>query len=326
MFLTYVGKKRIYLRVLVLGAILLVSPISARIGLAWGEKRDIKQSHRVHVREEKMVCDDCHVASEKDAEGSGLMPKQAVCADCHEQVEDKANQKGCLFCHDVTLSEMAEIKNGEKKVAMRPVTHRSLVDSHKTHGEIGYGCQDCHGNIDFEGDIPFPSGKYLPKARQCFDCHEKELQAFSVSENCAQCHKPNTYDRFQAPVNHADGWKSVHGAHAMVQSDTTHGRDCGTCHEKTDCVACHETEAPKDHTVFFRTRGHGIVSAGFRERCLTCHRQDSCLSCHQETAPRSHRGNWENRIHCLTCHLDSNSSLENNCSICHRKPAHLEGK
>ncbi|HAK60032.1 MAG TPA: hypothetical protein DCO77_06555 [Nitrospiraceae bacterium] len=124
---------------------------------------------------------------------------------------------------------------------------------------------------------------------------------------------------FPKPHSHDANWIQYHGASADLGRGT--GSDCAACHVKNDCIECHNTTAPRDHTNTWRTLSHGFMAAGDRERCLTCHRQDYCVRCHNETAPRSHRGNWSVN-HCSSCHLGSGGIPGNNCVVCHKRHPH----
>jgi hypothetical protein len=129
---------------------------------------------------------------------------------------------------------------------------------------------------------------------------------------------------FPPPASHQGRWIEYHGKSvgAAGNSPGSPGAACLICHERTDCIGCHATTLPKDHTNHWRTRGHGLMVAGNRERCMTCHRQDFCIRCHSETAPRSHTAGWRSR-HCTFCHFGSGSSISGNCTVCHKQRQHV---
>lgn len=128
---------------------------------------------------------------------------------------------------------------------------------------------------------------------------------------------------YPRPNSHKANWLEYHGALADLNMNEAgqRGKTCLTCHERNDCIECHNTRPPRDHTNMWRTRSHGFMASGNSERCLTCHRQDYCVSCHNETAPRNHTGNWVER-HCSWCHFGSNITPESNCVVCHRQAPH----
>jgi hypothetical protein len=128
---------------------------------------------------------------------------------------------------------------------------------------------------------------------------------------------------FPKPRSHTANWLEYHGraVEPLVNSEGSLSNNCLVCHEKTDCIACHNTRMPRDHTNTWRTLSHGFMAEGNRERCMTCHKQDFCVRCHSETAPRSHIGNWISR-HCAWCHFGSGLTPAENCVVCHKTAPH----
>jgi hypothetical protein len=128
---------------------------------------------------------------------------------------------------------------------------------------------------------------------------------------------------FPAPDSHKGNWIEYHGASADLNINEAgqSGKACLTCHERNDCITCHNTRMPRDHTNTWRTRSHGFMAEGNRERCLTCHKQDFCVRCHNETAPRTHVGNWVKR-HCTWCHYGSGFAPADSCVVCHKVARH----
>ena len=127
---------------------------------------------------------------------------------------------------------------------------------------------------------------------------------------------------FPRPDSHKGAWIDAHGIEAQVQVNESgqKGSACLTCHEKNDCITCHATRPPKDHTNYWRTTGHGLTASMSRERCQICHRQDYCVRCHNETAPRSHTAGWINR-HCQWCHA-AGKVPGGSCGVCHKTSPH----
>jgi hypothetical protein len=129
---------------------------------------------------------------------------------------------------------------------------------------------------------------------------------------------------FPRPDSHKGGWIEFHGASAGLNLMAGE-QSCLTCHGRNDCVSCHNTRPPRDHTNTWRTLSHGFMAEGNRERCLTCHRQDFCVRCHNETPPRSHTGGWNNPVRhsmgrpCTDCHGSGRLPVDS-CGVCHNKP------
>jgi hypothetical protein len=128
---------------------------------------------------------------------------------------------------------------------------------------------------------------------------------------------------FPRPDTHKGNWIEFHGASANLNVNEAGqtGKSCLTCHERNDCITCHNTRMPRDHTNTWRTLSHGFQAEGNRERCMTCHKQDYCVRCHNETAPRTHKGNWQER-HCSWCHFGSGFTPADSCVVCHKTAPH----
>ncbi len=128
---------------------------------------------------------------------------------------------------------------------------------------------------------------------------------------------------FPRPDSHKGNWIEFHGASASLDMNESgqSGKACLTCHEKNDCITCHNTRMPRDHTNTWRTLSHGFMAEGNRERCMTCHKQDYCVRCHNETEPRTHVGNWR-KNHCTWCHFGSGLAPADNCVVCHKIAPH----
>ncbi|MGK5094833.1 cytochrome c3 family protein [Deltaproteobacteria bacterium TL4] len=295
-----------------------------KLSWPWAEEsaRTIKFRHSIHVQKEEMECTDCHEgAVEKEKAG---MPAKKFCMDCHEEKMDMDDKEGCLFCHNVEISQLDSITElGRPKGSLGMVLgpkrlNKDVKFSHKHHAEKEVGCPKCHGDVGKDEGPLMPRDIYVPTQAQCRECHTQE----QVSLECTVCHK--TFNKDNPPEGHQGGWRTFHGMSATLNQVGQHGKDCLTCHVKNDCTACHTSEAPRDHTRFWRTQGHGLMAGWDRERCSNCHRQDFCVTCHSETAPRSHVSNWDAN-HCTNCHLESNSNAEGGgCRLCHRQPAHLD--
>jgi len=128
---------------------------------------------------------------------------------------------------------------------------------------------------------------------------------------------------FPMPDTHKGDWIRFHGSFVELNRNEAgqQGTACYVCHDRNDCIECHSSRPPRDHTNIWRMRSHGLEAAGNRERCLRCHRQDYCVRCHNETAPRTHTGNWARR-HCTRCHFGGGLVPADNCVVCHRTAPH----
>ncbi len=128
---------------------------------------------------------------------------------------------------------------------------------------------------------------------------------------------------FPKPSSHTGRWLEYHGRTVGAEGNSPGkpGKACVLCHDRTDCIVCHTTVAPRDHNNAWRVRGHGLMAGGNRDRCLVCHKQDYCVRCHSETAPRTHTASWRKR-HCTWCHFGSGFVPTDNCVVCHKVAPH----
>ncbi len=132
---------------------------------------------------------------------------------------------------------------------------------------------------------------------------------------------------FPKPRSHSANWAEYHGREVepVLNGATESSTTCATCHERTDCIACHAARAPRDHNGAWRNLSHGFMAEGNPDRCKICHKQDFCVRCHNETKPRSHTGGWTGGLrprHCTWCHFGSGISPADTCVVCHRRAPH----
>jgi hypothetical protein len=260
-------------------------------------------SHQLHATVIKLDCALCHNGA-ASADRAGMPPAE-LCLVCHgheaPDVGRPAPEVPALFEQPPRLRV--------HQVASLP---DDVIFSHRVHvQEYGLGCADCHGDVGSSAVIPPDSA--VPKD-ECMGCHAER----GKRNDCAACHR--LIDRSWRPPSHDNAWEMRHGD-VMRSGDTASANRCEMCHtETTSCRTCHEQQAPRDHTHYWRLRGHGIAVSIDRERCETCHRTDFCTTCHAETRPISHRagyGSPQNR-HCANCHFPARQA---GCETCHKEPS-----
>ncbi len=260
-------------------------------------------SHKAHGPDEGLGCSDCHVKAEKGEE-AGMPP----------------NLKKCMLCHEA----MDEQKPGGRRLtdlvgqapAWTSVT--KLPDevkfSHKTHLDAKVGCADCHKGI---GDSVSITSAVRVDMDSCMACHAEKAKP----NDCSTCHAQISKD--VPPASHRHSWKEVHGETVKASLDSGTTSRCELCHDSRTCIGCHQDEAPRNHTNFWRIQGHGVQAGVDRSNCATCHKTDFCDRCHKETAPRTHTSSWggSQSRHCLTCH---EPAADQGCTLCHEgTPSHL---
>ena len=98
-----------------------------------------------------------------------------------------------------------------------------------------------------------------PQGGTCALCHE-------VPGGCTECH------RSSMPESHREaGWQSGHGrGYADAGMVAFERSSCTLCHEENACVRCHQVTKPRNHTLSWQRRFHGVNASVDRERCLVC--------------------------------------------------------
>lgn len=286
-------------------------------------------SHRKHVVEEEIDCQDCHGnVAESDRVRGSLLPRERVCLDCHDK-----NKDTCKDCHT----------NPQAPGTWKHTRVKSLAFSHKRHLDRVKGdCLACHRDVK---SAQRPSATNTPRMFDvCMGCHRKDFRHI----DCQKCHE-DLVDNPEKPLrlfSHDADFEKRHGT--LARGDI---QVCSHCHRQTFCSDCHNTldvmvpslrmservdrEFPHRHD--FITR-HAIEARLDPARCLSCHRAEGCQSCHKERGVASagagngsspHPAGFLNPsspefhgrkarldiVGCAACHDQGASS---NCILCHK--------
>jgi c(7)-type cytochrome triheme protein len=133
--------------------------------------------------------------------------------------------------------------------------------SHSVHGT---GCVECHPNIFIKKNNSNQVGMAaMEQGKSCGACHNGK-RAFSVAENCANCHAGDIFyrdkengnvnfshanhsDMFGCSECHPDLFKAEQGANKLTMEAMEEGEFCGACHDgdsafsvAEDCESCHD--------------------------------------------------------------------------------------
>jgi c(7)-type cytochrome triheme protein len=249
-------------------------------------------THKTHVVEEELDCQDCHTQNE--VTNTFNMPTADTCIECHEDDE---------YLTPTQLSgniEWANFNNLSKEV----------IFSHKSHTDEELDCNTCHSKIESSNYI---SEKMKVTMDTCIQCHKKE-EKFK-DESCSNCHKELDIDK--KPSSHSLNFEKSHGS-SCKQGQSYEESNCSICHKEDSCNACHQTTSPRNHNMFFKRKGHGLHASMDSDSCATCHQQDSCDRCHAQTEPISHKGNYgmPRNNHCISCHTPLEK--KESCFACHK--------
>jgi len=314
---------------------------------------DINFSHKLHVGENEVECENCHASiatSESSADRN--MPSMEDCGNCHDVDDDEQ----CGTCH----------KNADDPGGI-VVPEREQIFNHKKHVEMDIACDHCHKGIESaEG----PNPAVLPEMKICLECHDGQKapaacetchsrvtladihpndwqhqhgdRASSDRQWCMGCHKDNDFcischrgDNLTGDI-HDLNYVYTHGLDAKSKA-----ADCGKCHEnKAFCVACHESgnRMPLRHSTLSWGVEHGRYAREDVENCASCHEADdpTCarVGCHNDfdgikgTDTPIHNpdagqfdlpGPWhdDDGYYCYQCHVKTGTPGVGFCGYCH---------
>ncbi len=163
----------------------------------------------------KVKCDACHT-------GSLLDDKTPTdCASCHKKDDVHKGQLGsrCERCHQDTAWRRTAAFDHE-------LTRLPLIGRHAV-----VPCEECHRSASYKGS---------PIA--CASCHKDQHHEGRLGKDCALCHNPNGWARWQFDHDTQSKYRLT-GAHR--------GLDCHACHstknvEKivlpANCYGCHRSD------------------------------------------------------------------------------------
>jgi hypothetical protein len=261
---------------------------------------DRRFSHNVHL-EKGLECKSCHTSFDKKPEAG--MPVLKQCMLCHEGIDEQAPEE----------KRLATIYGPGPKWSQVTRLSPEIRFSHKTHHEAKLICSDCHRGIE-AGHAVTASDRVSKDA--CMSCHAQRR----LSNDCAFCHLEVRTDT--PPPGHRLNWTQAHGGVVRAGHSLPYDNRCSLCHAESSCATCHQDQAPRDHTNFWRIQAHGVSAGVDRSRCVVCHRTDFCDRCHRESSPRNHTATWGSPRdnHCMTCHAPLTTQ---GCAMCHKgTPSH----
>lgn len=125
------------------------------------------------------------------------------------------------------------------------------------------------------------------------------------------------------PETHNTSWEKLHGQAAKANIE-----ECLVCHdERVECIACHEDKPPRNHTISWVQKNHGLEARWNRMDCTYCHKEDFCSACHETAVPRSHAKagfgtagspNFHCQVSCQESVGNWKNTPSKNCLVCHK--------
>ena len=132
-------------------------------------------SHKIHVTDVKLICQDCHVYPAKFGDSVGI-PDAPKCLECHAYSTAKTP----------TLSALNGFAAQKQAIPwVRVFALRDFVFfDHLYHLQNGAQCEDCHGPIATEEVVS--DRLNATKMVFCQPCHVKS----GAKTGCNTCHDP----------------------------------------------------------------------------------------------------------------------------------------
>jgi hypothetical protein len=247
--------------------------------------KSLKFSHKFHVKDQGMGCEDCHTAVKTSKLTSdNLLPGHDVCKTCH----DDQVAKDCAFCHIHPDS-------------VTPIVHpeREGLFSHEKHlAQADIKCESCHMGVD---STEYVQAANMPAMATCVNCHKEK----NVSNMCESCHRNFTS---LVPTSHVQGnFKKDHKELTRVGMLNV---SCNACHNENFCQDCHTgvelehfhgnkdlmadpsprgstKDSPKQlrlqkvHSLNYKYT-HSIEAKSKALDCAACHEEQTfCGTCHE---------------------------------------------
>lgn len=241
-------------------------------------------SHGKHLAR-GATCATCHPAAATSRSAvDNLIPTEAECRACHpidradpERAVAGAPPARCAACH-AGWAPGAPVE----RVYLTPPP---LKFSHAAHGRAP--CASCHGDLT---KVELATTRQLPTMASCLACHREG----AGERRCADCHLTKRgglletrfphgtlVPRFTGLGDaHGPGFPNAHRQEAMQQ-----GATCAACHDRSECVACHQgvTKPLEFHRGNYLAT-HAIEARRGTPDCSACHRAQSfCVGCHERS-------------------------------------------
>lgn len=300
------------------------------------QRLPITFSHRVHLAK-GATCATCHPgATTSQSAVDNLLPTELECRGCHpidrmdpEKVVPGAPTARCAACHPGWQPGDA--------VARVYLTPPPLKFDHSRHAATP--CATCHGDLT---KVDLATTQHLPTMAACLSCHRDG----AAPRRCTDCHLASAAGRLQTRFTHGDlvprrtGLGDGHGptfAKDHRQEASQVGATCTACHDRSECVACHQgVVKPMEFHPGNYVLTHGVEAKRGTPDCSACHRgQSFCVACHErsgismgrvpsefsstEPGRAFHPAGWASRTAGPNRHAGEARKNLTACASCHRE-------
>jgi hypothetical protein len=311
--MTPMTRRRLLLAVILLGIAGAGAVVAERDRAEWSpvvyplQRLPLVFSHAKHL-ERGTACAACHPAATSSRSAvDDLLPTEAACRVCHaiergrapsppaepagplppdslRSSTDRAQPElvvpgqppvACPACH-------LGYKPGAP-VARVYMTPPALKFDHGAHRATP--CESCHGDLRTVG---LATREHLPTMGSCLRCHSNGAD----ERHCADCHLTRLGGLLETRFEHGtlvpvhSGLGDAHGPDFKshhTQEARQVGATCGACHDRSECVACHQgVIKPMDFHPGNYVLTHAVEARRGKPDCSACHRAQSfCVGCHE---------------------------------------------
>lgn len=241
-------------------------------------------SHAKHLARGS-TCATCHPAATSSRSAvDNLIPTEAACRACHPidradvtKTVAGAPPAACIACHPAFVPGQPV-----ERVYLTPTP---LKFDHAAHAK--QPCQSCHGDMT---KVDLATDRQLPTMSSCLACHNRGVE----ERHCADCHLTKLGGLVETQFAHGNlvpqttGLGDGHGpgfAKDHAQEARQVGATCTACHDRSECVACHQgVTKPMEFHPGNYIATHGVEARRGTPDCSACHRAQSfCVGCHERT-------------------------------------------
>lgn len=241
-------------------------------------------SHRLHLAR-GTTCATCHPAATTSRSAvDNLIPTEAACRACHPidrsepaRVVAGAPPATCITCHPGW--------SPGRPVARVELPPPPLKFDHSAHARTP--CATCHGDLS---TVDLATTRQLPTMSSCLSCHTDGAD----ERRCADCHLTKLGGLIETQFPHGSlaprstGLGDAHGAtfaRDHRQEAVQVGATCTACHDRSECVACHQgVVKPLEFHPGNYVLTHAVEARRGTPDCSACHRAQSfCVACHERT-------------------------------------------
>jgi predicted CXXCH cytochrome family protein len=242
--------------------------------ISWTPPAERASSLRFTHTPHTFGCQTCHLPGGPENLAALSYPEPETCLGCHAPGTDHQQAEDCGLCHR-SVTQLDPVKPGGT-----PSFHEEgFATSHGAAASLGQ--PDCSGCHEESTCLSCHEGQSSPSFHPLNFLASHGPEAYGRVSDCSGCHSPEAFCRdchvglgFQAggalmsTPFHDDQpvWVLSHSQAARQDLES-----CVSCHQQTDCLACHSASAGWG----VNPHGPGFAGDALQDRnkmlCTLCH-------------------------------------------------------